>query len=151
MTNAWSFLHDELYGESKMTESLIGRNDGPVGSSGDDIITFNTLDVSVPELPETPENSNGFWKYHEDIILKEIRLARNLNATHLAITHFDEISNATKLWPILFEHNLSPLCICNGQNVTGDFSTNVMNQMITKTFPEELYSRSFKHFKHKTT
>ena len=80
MTNAWSFLHDELYGESKMTESLddrispsIARNDGPVGSSGDDIITFNTLDVSVPELPETPENDNGFWKYHEDIILKEIR------------------------------------------------------------------------------
>ena len=89
--------------------------------------------------------------YEKEIILKEIRLARNLNATHLAITHFDEISNATKLWPILFEHNLSPLCICNGQNVTGDFSTNVMNQMITKTFPEELYSRSFKHFKHKTT
>ena len=35
MTNAWSFLHDELYGESKMTESLddrispsIARNDG---------------------------------------------------------------------------------------------------------------------------
>ena len=89
--------------------------------------------------------------YEKEIILKEIRLARNLNATHLAITHFDEISNATKLWPILFEHNLSPLCICNGQNVTGDFSTNVMNQMITKTFPEELYSRSFKHFKNKTT
>ena len=80
MTNAWSFLHDELYGESKMTESLddrispsIARNDGPVGSSGDDIITFNTLNVSVPELPKTPENSNGFWKYHEDLILKEIR------------------------------------------------------------------------------
>ena len=63
-----------------MTESLddrispsIGRNDGPVGSSGDDIITFNTFNVGVPELPETPENSNGFWKYHEDLILKEIR------------------------------------------------------------------------------
>ena len=80
MTNAWSFLHDELYGESKMTESLddrispsIARNDGPVGSSGDDIITFNTLNVSVPELPETPENNNGRWKYHEDVILKDIK------------------------------------------------------------------------------
>ena len=83
-----------------------------------------------------------------DIILKEIRLARNLRATHLAITHFDEINNATKLWPILFENGLSPICICNGQNVTGDFSTNIMNLMITKTFPEELYSRGFKHFKH---
>ena len=86
--------------------------------------------------------------YEKDIIIKEIRLARNLNATHLAITHFDEINNATKLWPILFENGLSPICICNGQNVTGDFSTNIMNLMITKTFPEELYSRGFKHFKH---
>jgi flagellar biosynthesis protein FlhF len=86
--------------------------------------------------------------YEKDIIIKEIRLARNLRATHLAITHFDEINNATKLWPILFENGLSPICICNGQNVTGDFSTNIMNLMITKTFPEELYSRGFKHFKH---
>jgi flagellar biosynthesis protein FlhF len=86
--------------------------------------------------------------YEKDIIIKEIRLARNLKATHLAITHFDEINNATKLWPILFENGLSPICICNGQNVTGDFSTNIMNLMITKTFPEELYSRGFKHFKH---
>ena len=85
--------------------------------------------------------------YEKDIIIKEIRLARNLRATHLAITHFDEINNATKLWPILFENGLSPICICNGQNVTGDFSTNIMNLMITKTFPEELYSRGFKHFK----
>lgn len=85
--------------------------------------------------------------YEKDIISKEIRLARNLNATHLAITHFDEINNATKLWPILFENGLSPICICNGQNVTGDFSTNIMNLLITKTFPEELYSRGFKHFK----
>ena len=45
----------------------------PVGSSGDDIITFNTLNVSVPELPETPENNNGRWKYHEDVILKDIK------------------------------------------------------------------------------
>ena len=88
--------------------------------------------------------------YEKEIILKEIRLARNLNATHLAITHFDEISNATKLWPLLFDQGLSPICICNGQNVTGDFSRNVMNQMITKTFPEELYSRSFKNLKDMT-
>jgi hypothetical protein len=59
--------------------------------------------------------------YEKDIIIKEIRLARNLRATHLAITHFDEINNATKLWPILFENGLSPICICNGQNVTWRF------------------------------
>ena len=42
--------------------------EGVSGSSGDDIISFN-----VPKLPETPKNDNGFWKYHEDVILKEIR------------------------------------------------------------------------------
>ena len=33
-----------------------------------------------------------------EIINKEIHLARNLNATHLVVTHFDEMNNATKLW-----------------------------------------------------
>ena len=86
--------------------------------------------------------------YEREIILKEIRMARYLGATHLAITHFDEISNSTKLWPLVLGENLSPLCICNGQNVTGDFSTNVLNQMIARTFPEELYSRGFNSYRH---
>ena len=46
------------------------KNDGPVGSSGEDKIQFN---YKVPDLPEPPKNDNGFWKYHEDVILKEIR------------------------------------------------------------------------------
>ena len=75
-------------------------------------------------------------------------MARYLGATHLAITHFDEISNSTKLWPLVLGENLTPLCICNGQNVTGDFSTNVLNQMIARTFPEELYSRGFNSYRH---
>ena len=29
--------------------------------------------IQSPDLPETPKNENGFWKYHEDVILKEIR------------------------------------------------------------------------------
>ena len=85
--------------------------------------------------------------YEKEIINKEIHLARNLNATHLIITHFDEMNNATKLWPLFFDNPLSPLCICNGQNVTGDFSNNVLNQLITKTFPEDLYARTSKYSK----
>ena len=85
--------------------------------------------------------------YEKEIINKEIHLARNLNATHLVVTHFDEMNNATKLWPLFFDNPLSPLCICNGQNVTGDFSNNVLNQLITKTFPEDLYARTSKYSK----
>ena len=34
----------------------------------EDKIEFNT-----PDLPESPKNDNGFWKYHEDVVLKEVR------------------------------------------------------------------------------
>ena len=85
--------------------------------------------------------------YDKQIINKTINLAQSLDATHIAFTHFDEISNSTKLWPILLRNQFSPLCICNGQNVTGDFTTHVLNQMIAKTFPEELYSRGFSSYR----
>ena len=60
--------------------------EGVSGSSGDDKITFSEykkdnmppfghsdLEALIPNLPEPPKNDNGFWKYHEDVILKEIR------------------------------------------------------------------------------
>jgi len=41
---------------------------------GEDILTFdvNFPTSSVPELPQTPDNNNGRWKYNEDVILKDI-------------------------------------------------------------------------------
>ena len=74
MTNAWSLLYDELmitsansddyndFWEQSYTYNIATT---PLK---DDKITFNT-----PDLPEPPKNDNGFWKYHEDVILKEIR------------------------------------------------------------------------------
>lgn len=85
--------------------------------------------------------------YDRDVAFKAMRAARQLGATHLALTHFDEISNSTKLWPIILKTDLSLLCVCHGQNVTGDFSTNVLNQLISKTFPEELYSKGFSTYR----
>ena len=84
--------------------------------------------------------------YDKDILFKNINTANHLGATHLAITHFDEISNSTKLWPLIIRSNLTPLCICNGQNVTGDFTTGVLNQLISRTFPEELYAKGFSSY-----
>ena len=74
MTNAWSLLYDELmistansddyndFWEQSYTYNLATT---PVK---EDRITFN-----IPDLPTTPNNDNGRWKYHEDIILKEIQ------------------------------------------------------------------------------
>jgi flagellar biosynthesis protein FlhF len=85
--------------------------------------------------------------YDRQVLLKNISSGKHLGATHIAFTHFDELSNSTKLWPIILRSALSPLCICNGQNVTGDFTTSVLNQMISRTFPEELYSRGFASYR----
>ena len=41
-----------------------------LGGMGEDHISFN---LNIPELPSVPTNNNGFWKYNEDVILKEIR------------------------------------------------------------------------------
>ncbi len=85
--------------------------------------------------------------YDRQVLLKNISYGKHLGATHIAFTHFDELSNSTKLWPVILHSGLSPLCICNGQNVTGDFTTSVLNQMIAKTFPDELYSRGFASYR----
>ena len=84
--------------------------------------------------------------YDSQILLRSMTLANHSKATHLAVTHFDELSNSTKLWPLLLDSNLLPFCICNGQNVTGDVSRGVLNQLIARTFPQELYSRGLYSF-----
>lgn len=84
--------------------------------------------------------------YDGSVLTKCIRIGSNLGATHLAITHFDELSNASKLWPFILDSGLTPYCISTGQNVTGDFSSNVLNQMIAKSFPENLYSQTFSSY-----
>ena len=51
------------------------------GGMGEDHISFSPYDAStfnlnmndIPELPKAPTNENGFWKYNEDVIIKEIR------------------------------------------------------------------------------
>ena len=65
MTNAWSFLYDEL----KMDEYPYSENFGaaqsvPMSSHGEDVITFN-LDMS--------NNNPNRFKYSEDAILKELQ------------------------------------------------------------------------------
>ena len=84
--------------------------------------------------------------YDSRVLQRSVQTAKHLGVTHLAITHFDELANATKLWPLILNSGLTPFCVCNGQNVTGDFSKGVLNQMISKTFPEEIYAKGFSSY-----
>ena len=84
MTNAWSLLYDVM---TTKADGYSTTENGIVGGLGDDRIIFSnhsdptspdnvnkslTFDVEVPDLPNTPDNNNGRWKYNEDVILKDI-------------------------------------------------------------------------------
>ena len=117
------------------------------GVSLNDVSEWSLIKSSLDGLGVTSRILVINGAYDRKVLAKCIRIGGNLSATHLAITHFDELSNASKLWPIIFDSGLSPYCISTGQNVTGDFSANVLNQMIAKSFPENLYSQTFSSYR----
>ena len=63
-TNIFEYKYDE-YGPVAAGEAPMSYYD-----SLEDCISFDGV---VPDLPDAPDNKNGFWKYNEDVILKEIR------------------------------------------------------------------------------
>ncbi len=87
---SWSFLYDAM-SEQQNDEITLTSNiseasssdyidfwGGPIAAA--DTISFDlhgagvdTISLEIPDLPDLPKNDNGFWKYHEDVILKEIR------------------------------------------------------------------------------
>ena len=80
MTNAWSLLYDVMITKA---DGYSTNEDVIIGGQGEDVITLEIennvcekssmeLNVSVPELPNAPDNNNGRWKYNEDVILKDI-------------------------------------------------------------------------------
>ncbi len=116
------------------------------GISLNDVGEWSTVNSSLNQLGVQTRLFVVNGAYDSKVLNKCIRISSNLEATHLAVSHFDELSNASKLWPIILDSGLFPYCISNGQNVTGDFSFYVLNQMISKSFPENLYSQTFSSY-----
>ena len=120
MTNAWSFLHDEIMNDSPPASSasndritdatekdykdfwesngvtvsesgnLFLNSEYNIDSLGVDSISLNefqidlnneesnmTNSVYIPDLPNAPNNNNGFWKY----IIDDIEFIRSRVAT----------------------------------------------------------------------
>ena len=76
--------------------------------------------------------------YEISIIREALKMGNFLGATHLVFTHLDELSQATKLWPIVRRSGLSPLFVSFGQNVAGDYSDDVLSALLERTFPRKL-------------
>ena len=109
--------------------------------SGYDNLDGTSSNFSLTDIESKLLVING--AYDSALLSRSIGLGKHLGATHLCISHFDELINANKLWLLILNAGLSPYCICNGQNITGDLTKGVLNQLIAKTFPQELYGLGF--------
>lgn len=76
--------------------------------------------------------------YEISMIKDTLRMGSFINATHMVFTHVDELSQATKLWPIVRHSGLTPLFVSSGQNVAGDYSDDVLSALLERTFPRKL-------------
>ena len=67
--NSWSLLYDELMSDIDFVSENGGYEYTPLSESATgnvDIHTDYEMNLNI-------DNKNGFWKYEEDVILKEIR------------------------------------------------------------------------------
>ena len=63
------------------------------------------------------------------------RLGEGLGATHLVLTHFDEISNAAKLWSYILFGGLTPWFLGLGQSTSDESSEEILSLLMSRTFP----------------
>ena len=76
--------------------------------------------------------------YEKDAIKEMLILADKLGCTHQVFTHLDELTNITKLWHFILNSNLTTLFFSHGQNVTSEFSADILEYMTNRTFPSYL-------------
>lgn len=78
--------------------------------------------------------------YETDLITSAYRLGEKMGATHVVMTHVDELSNVTKLWPYILKGGLTPYFLSMGQSITSDYTDDVLNELAGLTFPANLLS-----------
>jgi len=120
---SWSFLYDEMYGSSD-EEMYFFNNDGrsladdlPIS---DDYINFgDTLNINMPISSMSEDRidlnldqlaTNGFWKYEEDLTMKEVR--EYLSSTYQA--HYTSKESKTQTLDLIESiGDAEPFCRSN--------------------------------------
>ena len=119
----------------------------------------NAADILYADLPGMPLSETAQWmklRSRLDILNFETRvlvvnamyeashlgaafdLGQKMGATHLVITHMDEVISASRLWTCVLRGRLTPLFASHGQNVTSDYSEDILRLLLEKTFPQSL-------------
>jgi flagellar biosynthesis protein FlhF len=58
-----------------------------------------------------------------------------VGATHLVLTHLDEVTRWGRLWDFLLQGKLTPLFLSTGPGLAGDLETDVIGSLIRHTLP----------------
>ncbi len=122
----------------------------------DDIAGESELYIDMPGISMSQEDEQGAFKeqldflgidtrvlvvnaaYETDIIKENYACAERMGATHIVFTHLDEVSHYTKLWQFILRGGLTPWFFSHGQNITSDFTEDVLNYLMEQTFPTNL-------------
>lgn len=116
-------------------------------------------DILYADLPGMPLSENEQWMklrgrldklaidtrvlvvnamYEQSLVGAAFDLGERMGATHLVITHMDEVVSASRLWTCVLRGRLTPLFASHGQNVTSDYSEDILRVLLEKTFPQAI-------------
>jgi flagellar biosynthesis protein FlhF len=73
--------------------------------------------------------------YDTELIKRAYTFGEDLSATHVVFSHVDELIHWGKLWEFVLGQRLQPLFLSAGQNLAGDFSEQVFDSILERTFP----------------
>ena len=73
--------------------------------------------------------------YDAELIKRDYSFGEELKASHVVFTHLDELIHWGKLWEFVLGQRLQPLFLSAGQNLAGDFSEQVFDSILDRTFP----------------
>jgi flagellar biosynthesis protein FlhF len=76
--------------------------------------------------------------YETELIEEAFDMGCRMGATHLVLTHLDEIKHVSKLWPFILKSGLTPLFVSHGQNVTSDYDEDMEQYLASRTFPNRV-------------
>jgi flagellar biosynthesis protein FlhF len=73
--------------------------------------------------------------YDAELIKRAYAFGEELAATHVVFSHLDELVHWGKLWEFVLGQRLQPLFLSAGQNLAGDFSEQIFDSILERTFP----------------
>jgi flagellar biosynthesis protein FlhF len=73
--------------------------------------------------------------YDSELIKRAYTFGEELGATHVVFSHIDELMHWGKLWEFVLGQRLQPLFLSAGQNLAGDFSEQIFDSILERTFP----------------